>query len=172
VIDRFEPAPQADERTTLLQFLDYYRATLLMKADGLSDVDARSATVPPSIISISGLLRHMADVERHWFQMYLRGDAQDRLFWHEGQDADFTVDETVTLGDCVALFQREVATSREITAQHALDDLAALNDLDRGLGVDWQPNLRWILVHMIEEYARHCGHADLIRERIDGVTGD
>ena len=80
--------------------------------------------------------------------------------------------DTVSLQDCLDVFDREVATSREITEGYALDDLAALNDLDRGLGFDWQPNLRWIMVHMIEEYARHCGHADLIRERLDGATGD
>ena len=79
---------------------------------------------------------------------------------------------TVTLAETLALHEREVATSREIAAGYSLDDLAALNDLDRGFGVDWQPNLRWIMVHMIEEYARHCGHADFIRERIDGATGD
>lgn len=124
-------------------------------------------------MSIAGLLRHMAEVERHWFQKYLRGDARDRLFWDGGPgDPDFEVPETVTLAETLALHEREVATSREIAAGYSLDDLAALNDLDRGFGVDWQPNLRWIMVHMIEEYARHCGHADFIRERIDGATGD
>jgi uncharacterized damage-inducible protein DinB len=170
--ERPEPPPQPDERTALESFLDYFRATLRWKAEGLTDQQARTASVEPSILSIAGLLRHMAEVERHWFQMYLRGDAEDRLFWHLGPDADMEVPDTVTLAECLALYDREVATSREIAAGYALDDLAALNDLDRGLGFDWQPNLRWILVHMIEEYARHAGHADLIRERIDGVTGD
>ena len=170
--ERPEPPPQPDERTALESFLDYFRATLRWKADGLTDEQARAATVEPSIMSIAGLLRHMAEVERHWFQMYLRGDAMDRLFWHIGPDTDFEVPATVTLAESLALYDREVAMSREIAAAYALDDLAALNDLDRGIDFDWRPNLRWIMVHMIEEYARHAGHADLIRERIDGVTGD
>lgn len=172
MVDRPEPPPQPDERTALESFLDYFRATLRWKAEGLTDEQARTASVPPSIMSIGGLLRHMAEVERHWFQMYLRGDAEDRLFWSEGPDADFLVPDSVTLADCLALYDREVATSRQIAAGHELDDLAALNDRDRGFDDDWQPNLRWIMVHMIEEYARHAGHADLIRERIDGATGD
>lgn len=171
--ERPEPSPQPDERTALESFLDYFRATLLWKAEGLTDQQARSATVEPSIMSIAGLLRHMAEVERHWFQMYLRGDAENRLFWGgDDPDADFHVPDSVTLADCVALFEREVATSREITRHFTLDDLAAISDRQRGLDSDWRPNLRWIMVHMIEEYARHCGHADLIRERIDGATGD
>jgi uncharacterized damage-inducible protein DinB len=171
--ERPEPPPQPDERTALESFLDYFRATLRWKADGLTDEQARTASVPPSIMNIAGLLRHMAEVERHWFQMYLRGDAENRLFWDGGQgDPDFEVPDDVTLAECLAVYDREVAMSREIATGYALDDLAALNDLDRGFGVDWQPNLRWIMVHMIEEYARHAGHADLIRERIDGVTGD
>jgi uncharacterized damage-inducible protein DinB len=171
--ERLDPPPQPDERRALESFLDYFRATLRWKADHLTDEQARAATVEPSIMSIAGLLRHMAEVERHWFQMYLRGDAENRLFWADGPDADFLVPDSVALADCLDVYDHEVATSREIAAGYALDDLAALNDRDRGLGHDdWQPNLRWIMVHMIEEYARHCGHADLIRERIDGATGD
>ncbi len=170
--ERLDPPPQPDERTALESFLDYFRATLRWKAEGLTDEQARRATVEPSILSIAGLLRHMAEVERHWFQMYLRGDAEDRLFWHLGPDDDLLVTDSVTLAECLALYDREIEVSRTIAATHALDDLAALNDLDRGRDEDWQPNLRWIYVHMIEEYARHAGHADLIRERIDGATGD
>lgn len=172
MIHRVDPPEQPDERTSLESFLDYFRATLLLKADGLTDEQARTASVPPSPLTIAGLVRHMAEVERHWFQMYLRGDADDRLFWHVAPDADFVFDQHVTLADSIALFEREVATSRAIAAEHSLDDLAATGDIDRGYPVDWRPNLRWIMVHMIEEYARHCGHADLVRERIDGVVGD
>lgn len=170
---RPEPPPQPDERTALETFLEYFRATLRWKADGLTDEQARLATVEPSIMSIAGLLRHMAEVERHWFQMYLRGDDEDRLFWGgDDPDADFHVPDDVTLAECLALYDAEIATSRSIAAQHSLDDLAARSDLRREPGTDWRPNLRWIVVHMIEEYARHAGHADLIRERIDGATGD
>ena len=154
-------------------FLDYFRATLRWKAEGLTDAQARTASVEPSSMSIAGLLRHMAEVERHWFQMYLRGDAMDRLFWGGADpDADFHVPNTVTLTECLDLYDREIAPSRASTAEHGLDDLAAIGDPDREPGIEWRPNLRWIMVHMIEEYARHCGHADLIRERIDGATGD
>ena len=169
--DRPDQPPQPDERTALEASLDYLRATLRWKAAGLTDEQARTATVEPSIMSIAGLLRHMAEVERHWFQMYLRGDAEDRLFWHRGPDADFELADIASIAECRALYDREIATSRAIAAEYELDDLAALNDRDRGEPFDWQPNLRWILVHMIEEYARHAGHADLIRERIDGATG-
>jgi uncharacterized damage-inducible protein DinB len=169
MIVRPEPPEHADERTTLVAFLDYFRATLLMKAEGLTDEQSRAATVEPSILSIAGLLRHMAEVERHWFQHYLRGDARDRMFWGDDDpDGDMHIPADTTLADCVAVYEREIEISRSITRGHALDDLAATIDQSDG----WQPNLRWILVHMIEEYARHCGHADLIRERIDGAVGD
>ena len=94
---RVEPVPQPNEREALEQFLDYFRATLREKAVGLSDQQAREMSVPPSPLSLAGLLRHMAEVERHWFQMYMRGDDEDRLFWHLGPDADFEVDDTVAL---------------------------------------------------------------------------
>lgn len=169
---RVEPVPQPNEREALEQFLDYFRATLREKAIGLSDQQAREMSVPPSPLSLAGLLRHMAEVERHWFQMYMRGDDEHRLFWHLGPDADFEVDDTVTLDACLELFDREVAMSRSIAANYTLDNLASRSDHHRPGYVGWTPNLRWILVHMIEEYARHAGHADLLRERIDGLVGD
>jgi hypothetical protein len=86
-------------------------------------------------------------------------------------DADMHVPSDVSLAQCVALYEREIQISRSIAAEHSLDDLTVRIDTEHGFA-DWQPNLRWILVHMIEEYARHAGHADLIRERIDGATGD
>jgi uncharacterized damage-inducible protein DinB len=172
MVDRPEPPPQPDERTALESFLDYFRATLLWKTEGLTDEQARTTSVEPSILSIAGLLRHMAEVERHWFQMYLRGDAENRLFWRDDvPDADMHVPADVSLAQCVALYEREIQISRSIAAEHSLDDLTVRIDTEHGFA-DWQPNLRWILVHMIEEYARHAGHADLIRERIDGATGD
>ena len=171
MIERIEPPWQAEERTVLDAFLDYYRATLLMKADGLTDDQARIASVEPSILSIAGLLRHMAEVERHWFQMWLRGDDVNRLFWSDQDpDADMHVEESATIADTTALYQREVAESRSIAAGFTLDDVTAHASVHPDK-LGQRMNLRWIMVHMIEEYARHAGHVDFIRERIDGATG-
>ena len=158
----------------LVAFLDYYRATLLIKADGLSDEQARTPTVPPSDLNIMGLVRHMAEVERNWFQRwFIKADAPGIYGGDDDpdEDRDMHPGPHDTLADAVAVFQREVDTSRRVTADAAPETPAA----HVGESVHWagfHPSLRWILIHMIEEYARHCGHADLLRERIDGSVGD
>jgi uncharacterized damage-inducible protein DinB len=171
MIERVDPEPQSDERTMLVEFLEWYRATLLVKSAGLTDEQARTASVPPSILSITGLVRHMAAVERIWFQIRFRGDDIQRLYWtDEDPDGDLRVDQ-VTLADALTVWEREVALSREVLAVAHLDEIArAPRVIDGQLlpGV----SMRWILIHMIEEYARHAGHLDFLRERIDGITGD
>jgi len=157
----------------LTSFLDYYRATLVLKAADLTDEQARTATVPPSDLSIMGLIRHMAEVERTWFRRWFREeDAPPLYYGAHDEDGDLHPGPDDTLAEAIATYDAEVAAARAITAEAgSLDELAAHTSTD-ARHVGFRPNLRWILVHMIEETARHVGHADLLRERIDGVTGD
>ena len=172
--NRIDPPAHADESEMLVAFLDWYRATLLLKAEGLSDEQARTAAVPPSDLNIMGLIRHMSEVERNWFQRwFIKADAPSIYCADDDpdEDRDMHPGPTDTLVDAIAVFNREVGLSRQITADASPEDLAA----HVGESVNWagfNPSLRWILIHMIEEYARHCGHADLLRECIDGVVGD
>lgn len=168
-----QPAPRiADERATLVGFLDYYRATLVSKVDGLTDEQARIASVPPSDLNLLGLLRHMADVERYWFRAQFAGTEAPPLYYGDSHpsrdpDGDLHPGPDDTVADALVSWQREVDFARELTATTDLGALSA-----RPAGARGHNSLRWVLVHLIEEYARHCGHADLIRERIDGATGD
>lgn len=155
------------ERDALCGFLDKQRADLLRKIVGVSDADARRApTVSP--LSLLGLLKHAALWERRWFQAIVAGRVLPGE-WPETEEEgwfeeDFRVDERDTVAHWAAYFEEQAAVSREITAGLPLDAPCALADLsDR--------NLRWVLHHMIEETARHAGHADIIRETIDGSTG-
>lgn len=158
----------SDERTMLLAFLDYFRALFARKIDGIDEPAART-TVPPSPMHLLGMTRHLADVERWWFRLFFAGldmpmlfesDTDPDLDWHAGDDD--------TLARARALWHAEVDAARAIVADVTdLDTLGAMRTHRRG-----DVSLRWILIHMIEEYARHCGHADFIREAIDGATGD
>lgn len=156
-----------DERTTLVEFLDYFRATLVIKAAGLDDEQARSRPVPPSSLSILGLVRHMAQVERVWFREILAGEAIPRLYSTDEQP-DQDLDDTAgqTLAAALVALDDEITAARTALTGVGLDQLSAVPRSDG------HPKVRWILVHMIEEYARHCGHADLIRQAIDGAVGD
>ena len=161
-------APTA-ERETLEWFLEYFRVVLLRKAEGLSDDDARRAACPPSDLTILGLVRHLTEVERIWFRVAIAGlDAPPIYFGaaHPSGDPDgeFHPPPDADLATAVAVLQAEIATSRRI--------LAGVTDLDAAGHDAQRRSVRWILVHMVEEYARHCGHADLLRQAIDGVTDD
>ncbi|MEV0280125.1 DinB family protein [Streptomyces sp. NPDC050610] len=162
------PSTTADERAMLEGWLEQHRATLAAKCAGLDDARLREASVPPSDLTLMGLVRHMADVERGWFRRVLAGeDAPPIHYSDDDLDGDFRVTEQDTFADAFATWQHEIERAREAAASRSLDDL------NRGAhrsGDDF--NLRWIMTHMIEEYARHNGHADLIRESIDGVTSD
>jgi hypothetical protein len=158
-----------DERTTLLSFLAYHRAVLARKAEGLTDAQARIAACPPSDITILGLIRHMADVERHWSQRSLMGLAIDPVYWGDAHpdgdpDGDFHPPADATLAEALGTYRTEIGVAEGIYAAASLDDIERRED--------GAHSVRWILVHLIEEYARHCGHADLIRQAIDGSTGD
>jgi uncharacterized damage-inducible protein DinB len=163
--DRIDPPYEAGERAMLDAWLDYHRATLAMKCDGLSDAQLRERAVPPSTLSLLGLVRHMADVERNWFRRVLGGGDAPPLYWSDDDpDGDFDNVDTADVADGFAVWRSACEWARQATAAASLETTG----LRRGEPV----SLRWILVHMIEEYARHNGHADLLRERIDGTVGD
>ncbi|MFJ5265426.1 DinB family protein [Streptomyces sp. NPDC088387] len=167
--ERSEPAPTADERTMLEGWLDYHRATLAQKCEGLTDEQLRTASVPPSELSLMGLVRHLAECERGWFRKVLAADDPGPIYYtDEDEDGDFHPTAADTWQETRATWQAEIAVARHNAAAFGLDDLS--KGRSRFTGDHF--NLRWIYTHMIEEYARHNGHADLIRERIDGSTGD
>lgn len=166
-IERPLPPLNADERSTLESWLDFHRATLAMKCSGLDDEQAAVAAVPPSGFTLTGLVQHMAEVERNWFRRVLAGEQVPPIHHPQadpdGPDGGFELAEGATLRDALATWRAEIASAR----QHCTG--RALAGTGRFMGQD--VSLRWIYVHMIEEYARHNGHADLLRERIDGATG-
>jgi hypothetical protein len=154
-----------DEKNMLSAFLDRYRETMVWKLDGLSKEQA-SARLVPSPTTLLGIVKHLAYVERWWFQMNFAGDPVS-FPWPEDEpdeDIDFRVTTTDTIEGIRALYEQECARSREIVAAASLDDLA--KDQKRG-----DRTMRWIMVHMIEETARHAGHADILRELTDGAIG-
>jgi uncharacterized damage-inducible protein DinB len=172
---RPQPPLDGDETATLLGFLDFQRSTLAWKCAGL-DSDAFRVSVAASTVTLGGLLKHLALVESLWFSLWLHGrspgspwetvdwDADPDWAWHSA--ADDSADELRALWDD-AVARARVAVS-EALADGGLAKPATVPPWDD----DSRPTLRWILVHMIEEYARHNGHADLIREQIDGRTGE
>jgi uncharacterized damage-inducible protein DinB len=156
------------EKALLAAYLDRYRLTFEMKCQGLDAERLARRSVPPSTMSLLGLLRHLAAVEHAWFRRFIEGHQElPRLYRSDGdRDADFNgaVAEDSVVADAWETWRAEVAHAREVYA--ALDDLGALV----GPGDDTS-EVRDIVIHMIEEYARHCGHADLLRECIDGRVG-
>ncbi|MEU0671937.1 DinB family protein [Streptomyces sp. NPDC006172] len=166
---RTEPAQNADERTMLEGWLEYHRQTLAWKCEGLTDAQLRTPSAPPSELSLLGLVRHMAEVERGWFRKVLMGeDAEPIYFSDEDPDGEFHLTEADTWKEAHATWQAEIEAARRNAAGFELDDLSR----GKSRHSDQPFNLRWIYTHMIEEYARHNGHADLLRERVDGATGD
>lgn len=161
------PPLNADERTTLESWLDFYRVTLVRKCDGLDDEQLRTTSVPPSELTLLGLVQHAAEVERNWFRRVLTGDDAPPIFGErdhpEGHDGGFEVSAKSTFSAAVAIWQDEITQARTNCATRELNDTSAF--------MGGEVSLRWIYTHMIAEYARHCGHADLIRERIDGASG-
>ncbi|HUQ39566.1 MAG TPA: DinB family protein [Acidimicrobiales bacterium] len=153
------------ERQMLEEWLDYHRVTLLLKCEGLDDAGRKARPVPTSVLSLHGLVRHMAEVERSWFRRVLERAPETPAIWFDPRIED---SEIVPLDDAdwetdLATWHAECEFARQAAAHHELDDTG----LRRGKEV----SLRWILTHMIEEYARHNGHADLIREMVDGSVG-
>ena len=168
-VDRPEPPLVAGERETLDAWLDWHRDTLLSKCSGLTAEQLKEPAVPPSGLTLLGLVRHMTDVERWWFRIHGANQEMAPRYWAEDDlDGDFENLDELDAPAVVASFWEEVGLARDAVRDLDLD-LVVPSHADHPERVR---NLRWIYVHMIEEYARHNGHADLLRERIDGATGD
>ena len=156
------------ERATLLDYLRNYRLTMEMKCADLDAAQLARRSVPPSTMSLLGLVRHMADVERHWFRRVMAQADAPFLYWSEDlMDAEWlgAVADPEVVDDAWRAWREEVAFAEQFVADSP--DLGTKGTMPDGTTVA----LRDVLVHMIEEYARHCGHADLLRERIDGRVG-
>ena len=167
---RTDPPGQGSELAMVTGYLDWYRQTLVLKCSGLDAAALARRSVEPSKMSLLGLVRHLADVERGWFRWFMAGqDVPDRYSSPEDRDGDWDgarADQAV-VDDAWQAWREEVAFAEQfVAAAPGLEITGARDDKWRG-----QLSLRWVLNHMIEEYARHIGHADLIRERIDGAVG-
>jgi uncharacterized damage-inducible protein DinB len=164
--ERFETPTVGDEKEMLVAVLNAQRATLELKCRGLT-VELATRSVPPSTLSLLGLVRHLADIERRWFRRVIAGqDAPDRFSSADQPDGDFdgARPDPDVIAQAWAAWRDEVAFADGLTEESDLD--ASGVDVWRGT-----VTLRWVLIHMVEEYARHNGHADLLRERIDGAVG-
>jgi uncharacterized damage-inducible protein DinB len=163
---RPDPPNQGDERTLLTAFLDWHRATVRVKCEGLSEADAHRPVLPSSpLMTVAGLVSHLYWVERDWFERHFLGGPDGGPWTAEDPDAEMRVDG-VPLARLLEEYDAQCARSREIVAGHDLDAVEK-DGSTRGGPV----SLRWIVVHMIEETARHNGHLDAMRELLDGVTG-
>lgn len=172
---RPEPPIDGDEAATILGFLDYQRATFAWKCAGLDAAGLR-ATVGVSTMTLGGMLKHLAWVEGHWFSRFLHdrelGAPWDSVDWKADPDWEWHSAASDSPEELRALWSASVAESRSFVGD-ALAGGGGLGQLARRTWPNGEaPSLRWIVVHMIEEYARHNGHADLIRESVDGETGE
>jgi uncharacterized damage-inducible protein DinB len=171
---RPEPPTAGDEAATLLGFLEFQRATFAWKTAGL-DAEALDRTIAASTMTLGGMTKHLALVEIDWFARWLfdrpRGEPWETVDWDADWDWDWHSASQDSPEALRALWQASVAAARDLTAEALAD-----GGLGRLAARAWpdgrRPSLRWILTHMIEEYARHNGHADLIREAVDGQTGE
>jgi hypothetical protein len=163
-VPRSRPAEDAGEQQTLTELLDFLRATVVNKVAGLSDQQARAASVPPSTLTPAGLVKHLTAVERFWFSIDFAGLDLPHPWTEADPHGAFPLEEGERLVDLVASYQAECQRSRTIVAAASLED--------RARGEDMTFTLRYALAHMIEETARHCGHLDLLREALDGETGE
>jgi Protein of unknown function (DUF664) len=166
---RTEPTHHTGERRALEEWVDFHRGTLLTKCQGLTAAQLKTPSAPPSVMTLLGLVRHMTLVERWWFQMHAAQlDVPFIYTTNEWENGDFEDLEGADAQENLLAFVSECERSRVAVADVALDDVVR----GRGEQTEFSTNVRWIFVHMIEEYARHNGHADLLRERIDGATGE
>ncbi|MEU8227055.1 DinB family protein [Kribbella sp. NPDC048915] len=163
-VDRPDGSLTAPEHELLAGYLQFYRTTLLYKCAGLTAEQLATRPSPPSNLSLLGLIRHLTKVERIWFRIHLADDPAEPLFAPElGKDADF---ELIDPADAQAAYEgliHEWKLSDEAAAGRSLDERFTFKDTES--------TLRMIYIHLIGEYARHCGHADFLREQLDGTTG-
>ena len=160
-MERVDKPKTADEHTTVEAFLDWYRATVCLKVSGLSEANAHRAIVPSSLTTCAGIVRHLTWVERKWFRQVLEGETLNPP--RPPGDEDFIVTEQDSLTELLRDYEEECENSRRLSANWKLDELAR--------HPDHPVSCRWVLLHMIEETARHVGHLDLLREVLDGVVG-
>ncbi|MEV5509502.1 DinB family protein [Streptomyces orinoci] len=165
-VERIGPPLTAGERETLRTFLDFHRATLAMKCEGLSEEQLRRKASPPSQLSLLGLVRHMAEVERAWFRRVINAEEVPWLWSEVGDYQEAFNADASTMEEVFTAWETEIEHSRRIEA--AAESLEV-----RGYQPRWEKevSLRLVMLHLIHEYARHNGHADFLREAIDGVTG-
>lgn len=166
---RERPPFVADERTQLVGWLDMQRAIVHYKCEGLSDADARKSVLPTSpLMTVAGLISHLRWTEHGWFEVLFLGGshADSPHFLDEPEDADMRVGEGVSLATLLEEYDRQCQRSNEIVAAHSLDDTGRHQEF-RSAGA----SLRWMVIHMVEETARHAGHLDAIRELVDGEKG-
>ena len=164
--NRIDPPSFGTERETLRSFLEYHRATLAMKCDGLTDAELREQSMPPSTLSLLGLVRHMAEVERAWFRRVFE-DTDAPLVWSEEIDFQAAYDASAsTRAEAFSAWEAEVENSRRIEREAGSLDLTRRQPR---WGED--VSLRMVMVHVLLEYARHNGHADFLREGVDGTVG-
>ncbi|MFC8226695.1 DinB family protein [Streptomyces sp. NPDC057287] len=163
---RTGPPVAGGERETLRAFLDYHRATLAMKCEGLDDEQLRQQSMPPSTLSLLGLVRHMAEVERAWFRRVFE-DNEAPMVWSDRIDFQAAYDaRTSTRSEAFGAWEAEVEHSRRVEERAASLDVT-------GLQPRWgdEVSLRMVMVHVLLEYGRHNGHADFLREGVDGTVG-
>ena len=167
-VERVDAPLVASEREMLDGWLEWHRATLLGKCAGLTSDQLKQRAVPPSSLSLLGLVRHMSDVERSWFRRRVAGDDEVAFLYAEiptNLDGAFDDVEEADASADFSVYEREIEAGRAVMQGRSLDDTFFHQRMQVEMSV------RWVYVHMIEEYARHNGHADLLRERIDGATG-
>ncbi|MDY7101773.1 MAG: DinB family protein [Actinomycetota bacterium] len=162
-IERIPPDEAVEERSTLNQRLDFLRATVARKASGLTEEQARNTALAPSELCIAGVVKHLTGVERFWFSIDFAGFDLPRPWPEDDPHGCFPLSEDDTIDGLVDAYLAECERSRQAIDGAALDAMAQ--------GPEMTFNLRYALVHMIEETARHCGHLDLLREHLDGSTG-
>jgi uncharacterized damage-inducible protein DinB len=167
-VERTEPGLILGERQALEAWLDFHRDTLLYKCAGLTADQLKQRAVPPSRLSLLGLVRHMTEVERWWFRMHAANTDLPFPYDPDQTGQDFEALDDADAAANIEAFEQEIEHARAAVAGKQLDDVVP----SRGHHPERRRDIRWIYLHMIEEYARHNGHADLIRERIDGVTGE
>ena len=161
---RVNPPEIADERSMLVSWLAYHRETVRVKCEGLTDEQMRMRSVPPATLSPLGMVRHLAEVEAFWWREVVEGKEFPLYCSETNRDGDFDFGEDATVAEAWSTWEAQVAHADEVLATTR----ARRQVMERGT-TNW---IRWIMVHLIEEYARHNGHLDLLRQCIDGVTGE
>ena len=163
---REEPGFGLDERAMLLGWLNFHRETAIFKLEGLSEEDARRRPVSTSQLTPLGIVYHLALVEWGWFRSAFAGEPQSTI-WEESGDDDIEFKTVKPVAEVIAFYREQIALSDAIIAGASLDDVGQPKRESR----DSPPTMRWIIMHMIEETARHNVHLDLLRELVDGATG-